>query len=194
LNVPSAPRLRGLPVFGFAVLGLLLGHALSYLIAVPDPHHRDLILQRTGHGYLPAFGELAAVLALAGVASLVVRAFACRGGRPPETAPVGLLVTIQVAAFLGQEVLERVVAGAPLGDLLSQDVLAIGVIAQVAVATVAAFTLRWLTRAAAGIAAFVEPRAALPRPVAVGTLPDSVSRPLAPEHAGPRSPRGPPSS
>ena len=37
--------------------GLVLGHVLAYLIAVPDPHHRAFVLQRTGHEYLPAMAE-----------------------------------------------------------------------------------------------------------------------------------------
>ena len=55
------PRLRGLPTFGLAMAGLVLGHVLAYLIAVPDPHHRAFVLQRTGHEYLPAMAEAALV-------------------------------------------------------------------------------------------------------------------------------------
>jgi len=61
--VREAPRLRGLPTFGLAMAGLVLGHVLAYLIAVPDPHHRAFVLQQTGHEYLPAMAEAALVLA-----------------------------------------------------------------------------------------------------------------------------------
>ena len=62
--------------------GLVVGHVLAYLIAVPDPHHRAFVLQRTGHEYLPAVAEAALVLALAGMAAVVIRALAPgpRGG------------------------------------------------------------------------------------------------------------------
>ena len=81
----EGPRIRGLPVFGFAVAGLVLGHALSYAIAIPDPNHRDLILERTGHGYLPLFAEAALILLLAGVAAVVARGL---GGRTSLNAPI----------------------------------------------------------------------------------------------------------
>ena len=64
-----------MPLFAFAVGGLLIGHAIAYLVAVPDPYHRDLVLQRTGHGYLPTFAELALVAVLAAAASVIGRAF-----------------------------------------------------------------------------------------------------------------------
>ena len=74
-RVREEPRLRGLPTFGLAMAGLVLGHVLAYLIAVPDPHHRAFVLQRTGHEYLPAAAEAGLVLALAGMAAVVIRAF-----------------------------------------------------------------------------------------------------------------------
>jgi hypothetical protein len=144
-------RLRGLPLFGFALSGLLLGHAISYAVAVPDPHHRDLVLERAGHGYLPAAGDAALIVALAGVAAVVVRAWSTRGRAEPDTfgSIARLLALVQVGAFVGQEVLERMVAGAPLGDLASEHVLSIGAVTQVAVALAGAVVLRSLARASA---------------------------------------------
>ena len=158
-------RIRGLPVFGFAVAGLVLGHALSYAIAIPDPNHRDLILDRTGHGYLPLFAEAALILLLAGGAAVVARGL---GGGRPERADrfaglAGLLMCIQVSAFVGQEVLERVVAGAPLGDLAHGHLLSIGLVVQIAVALCAAGLLRLLARASSRIADVVRERVDPPR-------------------------------
>src|SRR4029450_2332802 len=81
-RVREEPRLRGLPTFGLAMAGLGLGRGAAYLIAVPDPHHRAFVLQRTGHEYLPTMAEAALVVALAGMAAVVIRAFAPgpRGG------------------------------------------------------------------------------------------------------------------
>jgi len=117
--VREAPRLRGLPTFGLAMAGLVLGHVLAYLIAVPDPHHRAFVLHRTGHEYLPAMAEAALVLALAGMAAVVIRAFAPgpRGGSERFSRLAGRLGLVQVLAFGGLEVVERIVAGAPLSHL-----------------------------------------------------------------------------
>lgn len=173
--VRAIPRLRGLPVFGFAVAGLLIGHALSYLLAVPDPYHRDLVLNRTGHGYLPAAGDAALILALAGMAAIVLRAWSARGPRETRTfaSLASLLAVVQVAAFAGQEVLERLVAGARLGDLVHGHLLLIGVVVQIAVALVGATVLRWIARTAGRIADFVTVRAALPRPALTTVVPST---------------------
>ena len=118
-RVREEPRLRGLPTFGLAMAGLVLGHVLAYLIAVPDPHHRAFVLQRTGHEYLPAMAEAALVLSLAGMAAVVIRAFAPgpRGGSERFSRLAGRLGLVQVLAFGGLEVVERIVAGAPLRHL-----------------------------------------------------------------------------
>jgi len=115
-------------VFGAAAAGLVLGHALAYLIAIPDPHERAFALQRAGHAYLPALDQVALMLAIAGVVAIVVRAFARR--RDGATERFGrlatLLVVVQTSAFAGQEVLERLVSGSPLGDLLHSRILVNG--------------------------------------------------------------------
>jgi hypothetical protein len=105
-------------VFGFGVAGLLLGHAVSYLLAIPDPYHRDLALRDSGHGYLPELNEAAVILLLAGTATVGVRAWSRRRtDRPERFRPlVILLAAVQTGAFCGQEVLERLVAGRPLGS------------------------------------------------------------------------------
>ncbi|HEX6330769.1 MAG TPA: hypothetical protein VF129_05705 [Actinomycetota bacterium] len=96
-TVPSASfRVRGIPAFGFAAAGLLIGYGVSYLVAVPDPHHRDLLIDRTGHAYLPAAGQAAIVLALAAVAVVVARAWTGRrvGSAGLITLVVGVAVVL----------------------------------------------------------------------------------------------------
>lgn len=147
---PTISRSRPGPclLFAFALAGLVLGHALSYLIAVPEPFHRDLVLQRSGHGYLPTLIEVTLVLLLAGTASLVGRALRRGpGGEPGLATLVTHLAALQVAAFGGQEVLERLFARVPLSHLGRDDVLLIGLVTQVGVAFVGAVLLRWLVRA-----------------------------------------------
>ena len=132
-------------MFGIAVAGMVLGHFVTYLIAFPQQHHRDLVLQVTGHDYLSAFTHAALVLAMAGAVAIVVRACNTpeRGSVSTFASLAGTLALVQVSAFVGQEVLERVVAGAPLGDLGS-PLLAIGVIAQVTVAVAGSAITVWL--------------------------------------------------
>jgi hypothetical protein len=193
--VHVTPRVRGLPVFAFAVAGLLLGHTVSYALAVPDPHHRDVILSGTGHDYLPAAGEAALILALAGIAALLVRACSASGrGVPEGFAPLArLLAAVQVGAFAGQEVLERLVTGSPLGDLVHHHVLVVGVVVQVAVAIGGAAALRWLARLTSRIVqAASAPRAPLPRPAASAPLVTTPDRPRGRVVAHPRTERAPP--
>jgi hypothetical protein len=145
--------------------GLVLGHTLSYLIVVPDPHQRQFVLQQTGHGYMPALTQVALMVLVAGVAALVARAFGRRGGQA-ETFPslARTLATIQVLAFVGQEILERLVAHAPLHTLGHDHVLATGIVVQVGLAIVAARVLLWIGRASERLATAWMPRPALSRP------------------------------
>jgi hypothetical protein len=155
--------------------GLVLGHVLAYLIAVPDPHHRAFVLQQTGHEYLPAMAEAALVLALAGIAAVVIGAFAPepRGGSEALWRLAGRLALVQVLAFGGQEVVERIVAGAPLRHLASDHILVIGMAVQVVVAVAAAAFLRWLARTSTRLAETISLRAPLPRAGAVMALASS---------------------
>ncbi len=190
----EGPRIRGLPVFGFAVAGLLLGHALSYAIAIPDPYHRDLVLDRTGHGYLPLFAEAALILLFAGVAAAVTRALAGRRSERTDrfAALAGLLVCVQVSAFVGQEVLERVVAGVPLGDLAHDHLLSIGLVVQVVVAIGAAGLLRLLARTSSRLADVVRSRVEHPRPEHVTVVPVTSRRPVRLLLVSAANVRGPP--
>jgi hypothetical protein len=194
-SASGTPRLRGLPVFGSAAVGLLLGHTLSYALAVPDPHHRDLILSRTGHGYLPAAGQVAVMLVLAAVAAILARAWSTRDRGHPERFSwiAGTLAALQTGTFAVQEVLERVVAGAPLGDLVRDHLLVTGIVAQVAVALVGAALLTWFARASTRIVrTAVIQRIALPRPILVEALPARPDRPRGRIVASARNVRAPP--
>jgi hypothetical protein len=159
--------------------GLVLGHVLAYLIAVPDPHHRAFVLQRTGHEYLPATAEAALVLALAGMAAVVIRAFAPgpRGGPERFSRLAGRLGLVQVLAFGGLEVVERIVAGAPLRHLASDHILVIGTAVQVVVALAGAAFLRWLARTSTKLAETALPLLPLPRAGAVLALASASRKP-----------------
>ena len=197
----EGPRLRGFPIFGTAAAGLVLGHALAYLIAIPDPHQRVFALQRTGHAYLPALDQAVLMLVVAGMAAVVVRAFAhtgYRADRPDRPERFGrlarVLVVAQTCAFAAQEVLERLVSGAPVGGLAHDHILVTGIAVQIVVAIVAAGILWLFARTATRLAAVVAARTRLPRVRVAFALPVTARRPHAPLFAMPGSVRAPPSS
>ena len=191
----EGPRLRGFPIFGTAAAGLVLGHALAYLIAIPDPHQRVFALQRTGHAYLPALDQAVLMLVVAGMAAVVVRAFAHSGDRTERFGRLArILVVAQTCAFAAQEVLERLISRAPLGGLAHDHILVTGIAVQIVVAIVAASILWLFARTATRLAAVVAARASLPRVRVVFALPVTARRPHAPLFATAGSVRAPPSS
>jgi hypothetical protein len=193
--VREGPRLRGFPIFGTAAAGLVLGHALAYLIAIPDPHQRAFALQRTGHAYIPALDQAVLMLLVAGMAAVVVRAFARAGDRTEGFGQLAtILVVAQTCAFAAQEVLERLVSHAPLGGLAHDHILVTGIVVQVVVAIVAAAILWLFARTATRLAAVVSVRASLPRVRVVFALPVTARRPHASLFATAGSVRAPPSS
>jgi hypothetical protein len=192
-QISHARRGTVLSLFGFAAAGLVLGHTLSYALVFPDPHHRDVVLQRTGHEYLPLLAQVALLIAFAGAATVVMQGL-LKTRRPSER-PRSLytwLALIQVCAFVTQELLERSVTGAPLGDLLHAPILLAGVPVQLAVAFAGAALLRWLTRSAERFADAAVAAPVLPRLVPAFALPAApdVHRGRAVERA--RGQRAPP--
>jgi hypothetical protein len=193
--VREGPRLRGFPIFGTAAAGLVLGHALAYLIAIPDPHQRVFALQRTGHAYLPALDQAVLMLVVAGMAAVVVRAFSRTEERTERFGRLArVLVVAQTCAFAAQEVLERLVSRAPLGGLAHDHILVTGIAVQIVVAIVAAGILWLFARTATRLAAVVAARTRLPRVRVVFALPVTARRPHAPLFATAGSVRAPPSS
>lgn len=192
----GAPGLHGLPVFGSAAAGLLLGHALSYMLAIPDPYHRDVLLTRTGHGYLPAAAQATMILILAAAAAILARAWSNRGPRGgPErfTSIAGKLAFVQIGAFVALEILERIVAGAPLGDLVRDHLLVIGVVVQISVSLVGAAILVWCARTSAQIVrAAIGRSVALPRPILVEARPATAGHTRGRSVASARNVRAPP--
>jgi hypothetical protein len=146
-------------MFGFSLAGLLLGHAVSYILVIPDPDHRDLILRDTGHGYLPGFNKAAMILLLVAVATVLVRAWSWharsrrRTDRPERFCTLAAtLAAVQTGAFVGQEVLERLATGSPVGDLAHDHLLTTGILVQLTLALAGAAILWWLARASGRIA------------------------------------------
>jgi hypothetical protein len=133
--------------FGVAVGGVLLGHRLTYLLAVP--HRTGAVLRETGHGYLPSLNDLGTVVAVAALAAVFLdRLVDPDRDRPGSIGLAARFVGFQVGVFLAMETAERAVAGQPLAGVLDHGIIPIGVVVQTGVALVAAAAIRWLVAAA----------------------------------------------
>jgi len=184
-------RRRLLPL-AVSVCGVLAGHWLTYLVVAPAAGARTAILHETGHAYLGMANDLALVLALSALATMFIAQLT---GRPPEQLRglTGRVVRFQVGAFVLLEVLERITAGSPVGELIRAGVLPVGVAVQVGVGVVAARAIRWLFRTADRVAAALA-RAAVPARRAAS--PSPVREPVfipAERHLSAAGVRGPPS-
>jgi hypothetical protein len=183
---------------GMALGGVVAGHAVAYLAAIPSPAARHHVLAETGHGYwrvavaaalgasLFAAGSVALRHVRAGAEGRARRADVCRWLAPR-------LAAVQVLVFLAAEATERVVAGVPLAEFLHEGLLLWGLVAQLLVALLATVVLGWLARAAVLVGRLLArpPRPAravrqLPRPV----VDVAVALAMIP---GPITARGPPS-
>ena len=173
-------HLRDLPTFAFAFVGLIVGHLLSYLIAIPDPARRAVVLAHSGHAYLHLAGDVAVILGFAAAVTVGLRAMAERDATDrSSTARLALrLGALQAVAFIAMELGERLVSGSGFGELFADHLFGIGIVVQLVIAGVGALLLRWIERVAVQIA---DALARSPRRRAAGTL---VVR-----RTSPRSPR-----
>jgi hypothetical protein len=186
---------RGLPLVGVAFGGVLLGHWLSYLLAMPRVRVRDVVLAATGHAYWLTAVKQAVVLAVISLAAMAMRQFRLvrRGQAPDHPGPASLairLAGLQILGFVALEVTERVVADAPISSLLAHHVLILGLLVQILIASSLALALSLFTRVVGAVARTLAharfPRAtgrSFPRPLV------TVLRPvLVTGSVGPRSP------
>jgi hypothetical protein len=177
--------IRRLPLAGAAVAGAAVGHSIAYLIVAPEGRTRAALLAGTGHGYWSTAVAAEIVLGLLAVITFLARHFN-RGlrlqRRPPSDEPwarlAARLALFQVSIFVVQEVVERAIAGHPIGDIVSDRLMSIGILVQIGVAILAATLLVWLGRAAEAVGRALG-RAARPRPVRVPvTRPRVAVRPV----------------
>lgn len=188
--------IRTWPLAGVASAGVLAGHWLGYMAALPDPRQRLQLLASTGHGYwlgAVRVGVVVAVVAAAAFVASRVRHEAAGEDDEPTTLGVARrLAVLQLLGFLGMEVAERLLAGAPLSSLWSHDVLVFGLLAQLVVAALVAMALVGLGRAAVAVVrTLTARRAALARPASV-RLPIRLPRSRLRLLAGTIGLRGPP--
>jgi hypothetical protein len=146
----AGSRIRIFAATAIGAAGLLLAHWVAYVLAVPDSSHRETLLARTGHGYMPGAAEIAGALALGAVLALILSRLVDRHPEDPPTLPrlAGAMTALQASIFAAVEIAERVASRAPLDEMIHDHVLLIGIAIQVLVATLGALLLRWLDRAA----------------------------------------------
>ena len=189
--------IRRLPLAGAAVAGAAVGHSIAYLIVAPQGRTRAALLAGTGHGYLSTMAAAEIVLGLLAVMTFGARHFnrGRRQRRSPSDEPwawlAARLALLQITIFGVQEVVERAATGHPVGDLLSDRLLSIGILVQIAVAVGVATLLVCLGRAAEAVGR-VFGRQRLPRPVRVASAwPRVAVRPVS-RPRGVRAIRAPP--
>jgi len=152
-----ARRLRGLPLAAMAGTGVVLGHWLTYRVALPNVRVREDILAASGHGYWVVAVKAAVVLAVVAVAIVFVRHLGARdlegsSGAERFVALAARLSLVQVTGFVAMEAAERFVVGAPVLQLLGHHLFVLGVLVQVLVASAGALLLLCFGRAAVRVA------------------------------------------
>jgi hypothetical protein len=183
---PSPSVVERLRVLVLAAAGAVCGHAITYALCLPDLRLRTSVLRQTGHAYW--HGAVAG--AFVGAAWFAVSHARChvragRDGHSPDGRYVDAfraLATLQLATFVAVEIVERVEVGRSITAITDHNVLAVGLVIQVAVAAVLALCVRLLARAAevvgralAGVSVTARPAlgswagrsALLPRPLVV---------------------------
>jgi hypothetical protein len=186
-------RLRELPTFAFAFVGLIVGHLFSYLIAIPDPARRTLVLAHSGHAYLHLAGDVAVILGSAAAVTVGLRAVARRDATDlPSAAHLAWrLGSLQAGAFIAMELGERLVSGNGFGELFNSPLFGIGIVVQLGIAAIGAVLLRWIWHVSVRIAdALVRPPRR--RPADPLWVRPEYSRNPRPAFAGILSARGPP--
>lgn len=180
--------------FGLTGAGLLGGHTLAYLAAVPVAGDRAELLHRTGHGYLPRALLVAAVVAVMAAGAAALRGYARgalgAGVAPGYRATAARIAALQLIGFALLETGERLAAGAPLGDLPGPLFVA-GLLVQILVAAAVAVILVLVDRAGEVVGRTFRLRPE--RTAGVANRPTG-SRSLGPRRrpGRPISPRGPP--
>jgi hypothetical protein len=187
-------RLRAVVLFAMAGAGLVGGHLLGYVFAVPDARARRAVLAWSGHGYLSKALLLAVASALlAGFAAAILGTIRIRGRNSLRFGDLAVrLSVLQSTGFLVLEVCERLLAGVPVSDLWG-PVVALGVPLQALVAVVGALALLAIARVAEVVARALAPSP----PGSNATVEVSPNLPrLAPPrpHVTSRVTRGPPTA
>jgi hypothetical protein len=183
-------KIRVLALLAIASVGLMAGHSLTYLRLTPSLSGRAAMLESSGHSYFDKALAFAPALALMCALYWLATGFMrSRHGRPSPLGMASALAVIQTIGFGGQEVIERLMAGAPLHHL--GTVLLLGIPLQLIVAAVGALLVTALHRAGEKLAELLWGTGPARRSSAPHTFARSISFTSA-VLAGDLRPRGPP--
>jgi hypothetical protein len=177
-----------------ALVGVVIGHLTTYVLAVGDEGLRHALLERTGHGYLGTAVALALVLGAATAVSAVrrrLRPGTQAGIEEPVLRFIVRLGLLQALLFAALELTERLLSGAPLSTLLDYHLLALGLPVQLVVALAVAVGLRALAAAAEIVARAIR-RPALRTLARAWPLPAAPAIHPLPALSGAWGARGPP--
>ena len=143
---------RAVTILGLGLAGLVGGHALGYGVAVPDDLHRTILLDATGHGYMPSASRFAIMLGIAAVITGILAGYLHRPAtsQPAFMKVAGRMALLQCLGFVVLEVAERIVASASMSTL-SLSVLLVGLLSQAVVAFVLALLIVGLRRLGAAL-------------------------------------------
>src|SRR5262245_52695791 len=113
---------HGLPLAGTATAGVVLGHWLSYVLALPETRLRGEVLVASGHGYWRTAVKIAVVAVVAALGTVAARHLNDRGRAdaplPERLSSLTLrLAVLQVVGFTAMEVTERLAFGVPIGGM-----------------------------------------------------------------------------
>jgi hypothetical protein len=119
--------------------GVLFGHGLTYLLAIPDPVRRAAILADTGHEWWAPAVLVGAVLAVGGILGVLACRLRYQAGSDPWGRDMASwlaprLAACQLVLFAAVEVTERIVADHSFGGLIHHEIIEHGLLAQVVVA------------------------------------------------------------
>jgi hypothetical protein len=181
---------------GLAAAGVMVAHVLAFWLAVPNPVRREHLLEETGHGAWPMLVALALgalVASLAGFAGSRLKEERLAPTAVLVRGTVTRLIALQVAGFIVLEAFERLAVGHGLAELLSEPVMAIGLVAQVVVALAGAILLALFARLVDRLALLLRPILRAPRVLLPGDA-LGFSVPRSRFVAGAAIPRGPPGS
>src|SRR4029077_8475642 len=137
-------------VLGLGILGSQAGHLLAYQIRFGAAAQQ---IQSSGaHAYFPLLAKTAIGVAAAALigALLVIGLARILSGRrirstsePSYLSLFATLFSLQLAAFVAQEVTEAVIAGSSMGS--APDLILWGTLGQLPIAAIGALTFRWLS-------------------------------------------------